>query len=188
MIPNLASVDYLTMDDLDKYTTTLGSFQHRQYPRTEPSIHENFRASDMEKIKELKDQETYSAFLKDAGWKMTIPALDDYRAGTVNVFRAKGDEYRERSVQCSIQVHPNCCGAKLLHSATEGKKDVRYAIGAALLWCKLSQNSSATYIVSNQQPSIKDALESFNFKFVQRVSNPKSGNYFSTYIINPREL
>lgn len=138
------------------------------------------------KIEELATVAHYTAFLNKKGVALELPA-GDYDGGSVKV----SDPANGKWAKCQIAKHPNCCGSKWLHSCTEDYADmVPYAIGGALLWCKIKHNASATYVVADHQKAIEKALKSFGFMVAQDVYNPKStkkGN-FRLYIINPLEL
>lgn len=129
--------------------------------------------------------EEYKKFLRTKKLSIIIPETA-YNGGRVSITDKSGND-----VECDILNHPNCCGSKLLHSATEDfdpKIPIKYAIAGALLWCKMHKNVSATYIVSDEQANIEEALVALKFKCVQDVHNPKSGNHFRTYIINPQTI
>lgn len=138
-------------------------------------------------INELTSYVAYTAFLKDKGLSIKYP--DGQYEGGICIVTKKEPRYGNLTIMCSVQKHPNCCGSKLLHSiGSETGDSHKYALGGALLWCKMNRNASANYVVADHQPDIEDALKLFKFKMVQNVFNVKSGRHFRTYIINPMEL
>lgn len=142
----------------------------------------------MAKIVEMESYEAYKKFLGKKDLYVSFPT-GAYDGGIAKVYGklSPGGIYNKEAC-CHITKHPNCCGAKLLHSASGEQEFLKYAIGTALLWCKVNQNASATYVVADNQTGIEAALLAFKFKEIQNIYNVKSGRHFSTYIINPMEL
>lgn len=87
-----------------------------------------------------------------------------------------------------IAPHPNCCGAKILHSIhtewedgdAEDVKQATYLIRAAMV--AYIGNGSLQYTVAfENQKWIAEALEKCGFYPTQKVINPKTGALLVTY-------
>lgn len=136
---------------------------------------------DVASLKELTE-----ILAKKKHLRLETPSIHKIDGGIIFI---KSDYDTRASV--GIAKHPNCCGAKLIHTAhtyNETTEEYEYLLRAAVLWCKESKNASATYIAAaGQGRGLHNALVNLGFENVQTVYNPKSRNKFSTYIIDVRK-